>query len=165
MTKRTFPNETPAQAPASIKGISLFPHYTRIFSASHFGPVLKLGARLLLWTMLVAGIGVNIAALQRNPEGIPAWTTIVSRATDILGTADAATTETGSPTKTNEAEYLFWTEVINAHPDYRDAHVNAALLAYTLGLMDKTRFHTDKVKELDPNYAGVSQLEDLLSKN
>ncbi|MBI5019791.1 hypothetical protein HZB58_06000 [Candidatus Gottesmanbacteria bacterium] len=165
MTKRTPPIETSPPATAAPEEKGLFPHYTRLFSASRFSPVIKLGGRLLLWIVLIAGIGINIAALHRNPENVPAWTTFVSRAADVLGTTDSTNTDSGSNTKTNEAEYSFWIEVINSHPDYRDAHVNAAILAFKLGLLNEARSHTNKVKELDPNYPGVMQLEDLLSKN
>lgn len=165
MTKRTSPAQLPEPAPVEPEQTGLFPHYTRLFSASRFSPVLRFGGRLLLWVALVAGISINIAALHRTPKGAGAWTTIVSRAANVLGTSDTTNTDIRPNNKDDKAEYSFWIEIINTHPDYRDAHVNAAILAYKLGLTDEARSHANKVKELDPNYPGISLLEDLLSKN
>lgn len=119
----------------------------------------------MLWSVLIAGIGINITLLHRTGEGAPVWTTILSRATNILGAADAVDNSKRDDSGTANDGYLYWAEVTNAHPDYRDAHVNAAIYAYRLGLHEKVLLHVRKVEALDPNYSGLSDLKDLLGEN
>lgn len=61
-----------------------------------------------------------------------------------------------------EKQYAFWQSVAIAKPDYRDAFIRLAALAYQLGKLDESKRWLSQAQTLDPNYPAVQKLSDLL---
>lgn len=138
-----------------------FPHFHRgkpawIFSSLEI---------TLLWTSLAALIAINIFSLQK---GRPAyWDKFVillwsrgykQEARNVLGaTTDLLQTLTRweEEAATFEKKYAFWQTVAGARPDYRDAFVILAALAYQLGKLDEARSWLERAFTLDPNSSTV----------
>lgn len=138
----------------------IFPHYTRLFSANILPAVLRKGGKLILWTLLALSVAANIIILNPGVLPLPLLKSAQIPDNDILGTSD----QIGETQKNKllAEEYRYWTEIIQDHPDYRDAHVHAAIIAHKLGHTEDSRNHLNKVRNLDPNYPEISSLEALL---
>lgn len=54
--------------------------------------------------------------------------------------------------KTLLQNYSHWKQVINEKPDYRDAYITLAVLAYNLRRYDEAISYIDQALTLDPNY-------------
>ncbi len=54
--------------------------------------------------------------------------------------------------------------LLKSHPDYREGWVALAKLEYSLGNTDEVQFAVDKVYEIDPNYKGLQELQNLVMK-
>jgi tetratricopeptide (TPR) repeat protein len=57
-----------------------------------------------------------------------------------------------SQPKTLEANYLFWKEVLEKKPNYRDAFIQAGVFAYEMGNIDTARNLLEQAQTLDPNF-------------
>ncbi len=61
-------------------------------------------------------------------------------------------------------ELSFWQQVINSHPDYRDAYFEVAILEYRLGDTISSKGYLQKAMSLDPNFEKGKELEKVLNK-
>lgn len=126
-----------------------FPHFFRLNSA------------LLLWPALVALIAVNILSLEISRPAY--WDKLVmllwnrgykQEARNVLG---ATTDLVDSLARREEVaaelqkKYAFWQTVANSYPDYRDAFIQLATLAYQLGKFYEARSWLARATFLDPN--------------
>jgi tetratricopeptide (TPR) repeat protein len=64
-----------------------------------------------------------------------------------------------------EADLSFWREIVEAHPDYKDAHLMVASFAYQLGENEEARVAASRALALDPNDQAAQDLRELLEKN
>lgn len=56
-----------------------------------------------------------------------------------------------------KGKYSFWQSVAAAHPDYRDAFISLASLAYQLGNLDEAKIWITKAQTLDPNSPTIQE--------
>lgn len=61
-----------------------------------------------------------------------------------------------------ENSYRYWQTVIKEKPDYRDAYLALAALAYQLGYKTDAKQYVEKIREIDPNLAMSYQLSALV---
>lgn len=61
-----------------------------------------------------------------------------------------------------EEQYIFWQSVAAFKPDYRDAYIQLAYLAYQREKFDEARSWLAKAVTLDPNSLTVQKLRELL---
>ncbi|MEK7119727.1 MAG: hypothetical protein AAB889_04380 [Patescibacteria group bacterium] len=59
-------------------------------------------------------------------------------------------------------DYRYWQTVIKEKPDYRDAYLALAALAYQLGYKTDTKQYVEKIRAIDPGLAIGYQLSRLL---
>lgn len=157
-----------------------FPHFShRIFARLVFSLEIT-----LLWAGLAALIAVNIHALQKSrpahwdrlmmlfesPLSVPRsidlasllWNqghkeearNVLGASTDPLQTLARWEEEAAAL----EKKYAFWQSVASTHPDYRDAFITLASLAYQLGSQDDARGWLAKAQALDPNSLLIQEL-------
>ncbi len=60
--------------------------------------------------------------------------------------------------------YQFWQSVALAHPDYRDAYITLASLAYQLGKTEETKRLLNQAIALDSNNKVAKKFEELIKK-
>lgn len=153
---------TPLLLPAPSSALSrLFPHYTRLFAATTFPRGIRRVVGAFLWVFLIGTIGVNVLAAQ-NAGNLKISIPFVSKS-EVLGESAPQASPFATDTDTMKKRYDYWEDVLRSNPDYRDAHYQAALIAYQLGKTEELKRHTEKVRELDPNFPGLSALEALIS--
>lgn len=58
----------------------------------------------------------------------------------------------------------YWQQILASHPDYRDAYVQLAALAYGEGNLTQSHAYLLKAQTLDPNNAAVNRLTAFTSK-
>lgn len=161
-----------------------FPHFShRIPSRIFFSLELP-----LLWFGLTALIVINILSLQKGrpiywnklmmlfetPLSAPRHVDLATllwqlgnkrEARDVLG---ATTTSAGTLAKWEQEEnkiveqYIFWQSVAVSKPDYRDAYIQLAYLAYQREKFAEARAWLAKAVTLDPNSISVQKLRELL---
>ncbi len=56
-----------------------------------------------------------------------------------------------------QENYAFWQSVATAKPDYRDAYITLATLAYQMGKSEESRAWLTKAQSLDPNSPTVQE--------
>jgi len=56
-----------------------------------------------------------------------------------------------APQADTEEQFLYWEQLTKEKPDYRDAYIKAASLAFMLGKGQKAREFANKALALDPN--------------
>ena len=125
--------------------------------------LLRGAGKTALWLILILCILANLAItnpsvtiyINRAIKRLGFTTAPAQKSTAILGASDAQITDMGA----QQNKYDYWQDTITNHPDYRDGHYMAAILAYQMGNITLSRAHLDKVKNLDPNFPGTSQLE------
>lgn len=61
-----------------------------------------------------------------------------------------------------ENEYHTWKGIIAAHPDFRDAYIQASLLALTLGETSEAKQLLEQARTLDPNFTPLKRLRESL---
>lgn len=165
MNKRDSSSSNGVNQPS--KGIHL-PQFTRLFPASFSKRFFSVVIKGAIWTLLLFLLVTNVAlshggfasyfetALRRISHG-------VTTRSNVLGTTSSGSE--ASPTIDDlRKQYAHWEKIVEELPDYRDGHFTLATLAYQLGDMDESRKHLMKVKEMDPNFPGLAQLEELLAK-
>lgn len=57
-----------------------------------------------------------------------------------------------------EKDYRYWQSIIKEKPDYRDAYVSLATIAYQLGYKTDAKQYVEKIREIDPGLAINKQL-------
>ncbi len=115
------------------------------------------------WLILILCILANLAItnpsvtiyINRAIKHLGFTTAPAQKSTAILGASDAQITDT----ERLQSKYDYWRDIVASHPDYRDGHYMAAIIAYQMENITLSRAHLDKVKNLDPNFPGTSQLE------
>lgn len=145
-----------------------FPHFLRGKPARLFFGL----EIMLLWGGLAALIAVNILMLQKaSPTH---WDRLVmflwnrgykQEARNVLGaTTDLLQTlaEQEEEAAGLEKKYAFWQSVASARPDYRDAFITLASLAYQLAKPDEARAWLARARALDPNSPIIQELSQLL---
>lgn len=81
---------------------------------------------------------------------------------NILG-AQSKTSDTESAYDHTKQAYEYWKTVVATRQDYRDGYYVLALLSYQLNKTEESIMYLQKVKDIDPNYSGIHELEDLLT--
>jgi len=81
----------------------------------------------------------------------------------VLGTTNEASRAIPTIEELKQ-QYAHWEKIVNELPDYRDGHFTLATLAYQLGDINASLEHLMKVKQMDPNFPGLIQLEKLLEQ-
>ncbi len=62
-----------------------------------------------------------------------------------------------------EENQRYWKEIVKDYPDYRDAYIQLASIAYEKGNKDEAREYIKSAVALDPNNPIVKKLEDFIS--
>ncbi len=164
-----------------------FPHISRIFSAKAFSRV----GTLVLWILLLALISFNIFLWSTNPLAysnnlIDVFThpfsapvhenlaqtlqrggkqTLASREFALVAELSPVLgAETTAKAQRREAETVYWQKILISHPDYRDAYVQLAALAYGEGNLTQSHAYLLKAQFLDPNNPKVNRLAAFTSK-
>jgi hypothetical protein len=83
---------------------------------------------------------------------------IVTELSPVLG---ASTTE---KMQREEAETIYWQQILTSHSDYRDAYVQLASLSWREGKLSRAHAYLLKAQILDPNNATVNRLVNFTSK-
>ncbi len=120
--------------------LQVFPQIIRIFSAT------------LLWLTLITLITVN----TMNVSGV---------STDVLGVFSSYQEERNQrllESKKAREDYHFWQGVVREKPDYRDAYITLAALAYQLSKPEEAKEYLVQATSLDPNSQIVEKLSSLL---
>lgn len=60
-----------------------------------------------------------------------------------------------------ENELNYWQEIVADKPDFRDAYLQMAAIAYQLRRLDEAKAYIDKARKLDPNFEPAKKLEEL----
>jgi hypothetical protein len=143
------------------------PRSTPFFSVLRVSTSLGTWMRFVGWASLSIVLVVNIAT--RIPLHIPKqmYTLLTLlypsqnnlKPANVLGATNAPSMEEqrGALEKT----YAYWQSVAEQHPDYRDAHLMLAQIAFTLGENDKVRAHVERAKQIDPNAVVINYFADL----
>lgn len=139
------------------------------FQFPHF---FRLNPALFLWPALIALIAINILSLQKSRPAywdkfvILLWNrgykqearSVLGATTDLVQTLERREVEAAD----FEKQYAFWQSVASAHPDYRDAFISLASLAYQLGNRDEARAWLSRAQALDPTFPIIEKLGRLL---
>lgn len=64
----------------------------------------------------------------------------------------------------DQSQYLFWKTAAENNPQYRDAYIQLAIHAYTLGKNGEAYEALLKASELDPNSETILSLEKIIAK-
>lgn len=153
--------QTPLLLPAPTSLYSrLFPQYTRLFAASPFFNRIRRVTGVMLWILLACTIGINMVAAQRDGR-LSVSLPFFADKPSVLGESASTLMPNLAERSMLERQYAYWTEVLHDNPDYRDAHYQAALIAYQLGDKEKLQAHVEQMRNIDPNFGGIGQLEAL----
>jgi len=170
------------------ESLLFFPKFPRFFSQASPSRVGTLLKRTVLWSILIALIGINIAifrpnffllfiqktGLSKNPSVKQIQYAVTQNQQSMLGQVLRVTNVLGvtSPTDNQKKlrqeyeeslrKYQKWQKIVALHEDYRDGYFKLATLAYQLNKTSESRFYLQKVRLLDPNYPGIESLEKLL---
>lgn len=140
-----------------------FPHFPQLKNARLF-----FGLEMaILWSSLAALIAINILSLQKSRPAhwdkfvILLWSrgykqearSVLGATTDQLQTLERQEEEAASL----EKKYAFWQTVVAARPDYRDAYITLATVAYQLGNLDKARAWLTRAQALDPTSPTIQE--------
>lgn len=143
---------------------------------------------VFLWTGLAALITLNILSVQKGhpaywdklmmlfeaPLSVPRHVDLASllwqrgdkqEARDVLGVSTTSLKTLAKweqEEKKIEEQYIFWQSVAASKPDYRDAYIQLAYLAYQLEKFDEARAWIAKAVTLDPNSLPVQKLRGYL---
>ncbi len=162
MSKSPKQKSAPLLLPAPSSSFSrFFPHYTRLIAAHPFWTRVRRTAGFLFWLLLAGTITINIIALRGTGRlfvSIP----FLADTPAVLGESVAPSPSDVPDRGKLEKLYAYWLEVLQSNPDYRDAHVQAALIAFQLGNKEALITHLSAIKEIDPNFEGISLLEALV---
>lgn len=145
-----------------------FPHFSQLKNARLFFGL----EIMLLWGGLAALIAVNILMLQKARPAhwdkfvILLWSrgykqeahSVLGATTDLLQTLARQEEEAASL----EKKYAFWQTVASARPDYRDAFISLASLAYQLGNLEEARAWLSRAAALDPTSPTIEKLSAFL---
>jgi tetratricopeptide (TPR) repeat protein len=144
------------------------PQFTRLFSALSPKRVFFIAIKSIAWILLLFLIGTNIA-LSHHEVALYFENTIRkilsknTTQTNVLGTTNEASRAIPTIEELKQ-QYAHWEKIVNELPDYRDGHFTLATLAYQLGDINASLEHLMKVKQMDPNFPGLIQLEKLLEQ-
>lgn len=165
MNKRDpSPNHSEGQPPKS----NYLPQFTRFFSAPLAKRLFSMSIKGAIWTLLLFLLLTNVALSNR---GVASYFEATFRRIsgggakqpNVLGTTSKSSN--ASPTIGDlKKQYDHWEKIVAELPDYRDGHFALATLAYQLGDTDASMQHLMIVKEMDPNFPGLKQLEAVLVK-
>jgi tetratricopeptide (TPR) repeat protein len=164
-----------------------FPHIPRIFTAR----ILSWVGNLCLWILLLALISFNIFIWSTNSlaysnnlidifthpfsalvhENLAqtlqrsGWQTLADRELALVAElSPVLSAETTAKEQRREAETIYWQKILISHPDYRDAYIQLAAIAYQEGNLTQTHAYLTQAQNLDPNNVAVTRLADFTSK-
>lgn len=55
-----------------------------------------------------------------------------------------------------------WLDVVKTHPDYRDAYMHVAALAYQLKRIDEAKIYLNQALKIDPNFKPALELQKII---
>lgn len=150
-----------------------FPHFIRENTArplryALFG--LRWGALVLLLAITV--VRLNIIAPGALPMGIQstlremgATLARTPGVASVLGVATGENEKTEALLRQEQEERLaYWQEIADVHPNYPDAQLMVAAIAYELGEDDTARMAASRALALDPNNTQAMRIRELLEK-
>lgn len=150
-----------------------FPHFIRENTArpircALFG--LRWGALALLLAITV--VRLNLIAPDKLPPNIQrslvemgATLARTPGVASVLGVATGANEQKEALLRQErEGDLAYWQEIADAYPNYPDAHLMVAAIAYELGNDDMARMAASRALALDPNSAEALGLRELLEK-
>jgi len=130
------------------------PHYSRILPAPT-----TIVTSVVRWIILITAFYINIQALRSAPfvkVSLPPKENTTSLSYRVLGVTDSTSLE---------QEYLYWKQIINQKPEFRDGLIQSAILAYKLNHVEEARVYAHKALLLDPNNSTIQSLLTLLKPN
>lgn len=145
-----------------------FPHFShRIHARLLFGLEMT-----LLWGGFAALIAVNVFFIQKSRPAhwdklvMLLWNrgykqearSVLGATTDLLQTLARQEDEAAGL----EKKYAFWQTVASSRPDYRDAFITLAALAYQLGKTEEARSWLTRAFTLDPNSPVIQKFSTLI---
>lgn len=146
-----------------------FPHVSRKFSAKLF----SYSQNSLLWACLTVLFAINVfarinltpsywgkleatllqpfsaASHQRLAQEF--WMQGLRDAAQKEAVLGASTEKLEELSENLEQKYNYWQSVVLTHPDYRDAYIILASLAYQLGKIEEAKKYLNQAIMLDPN--------------
>ncbi len=150
-----------------------FPHFIRENTArplryALFG--LRWGALAVLLAITV--VRLNLVSPEMLPQSVRRplveMGASLARAPGVaavLGVATGANEEAAAVRRSErEGDLAFWQHVAESHPNYTDAHLMVATIAYELGLDDTARLAASRALALDPNSVEAVRLRELLEE-
>lgn len=157
---------------------SRFPQYPRLFSASIFAASQHAMVKTIYWALFVGLLAINTYAIgQRIPRSAfsylktkvsisPQLSVAIDRLSSVFSTRTTHTSVLGEAQEHPDPSFesltrahSYWQNIVGSHPDYRDGYFNLAIIAYRMNNFPDARMYVKKVKELDPNYIPVLELE------
>jgi len=156
----------------------LFPHISRIFSASLWLLLLALiSFNISVWITKPLAYSDNIFQIFTHPFSALAhedlaqtlWNSgartraslelaIVAELSPVLGA------QTSALAQREAAHMKYWQDTAANLPDYRDAYIQLASLSYREGNLTQAHAYLLKAQILDPNNATVNHLVSVTSK-
>ncbi len=123
-----------------------FPHISRFFSAS------------VLWGLLLAFVGLNAFAAANYPLAYSD-----KLFSEALGREITVSQVLGATAK-DEQHRDYWKQIVKEHPDYRDAYIALAYIAYKEGETQEAVSYIHEASDLDPNNPTVEALVKFISQ-
>lgn len=164
MNKR---DTTPSKNEDETVKHTFLPQFTRLFSANYIKRIFSFTIQSLIWVALLFLLAANVllshSGIATYVENSLRTLSQSTKTTNVLGTTSDKIEE--SPTAEDlKNQYARWNKIVDELPDYRDGHFVLATIAYQLGDTGASRKHLMKVKDMDPNFPGLFQLEALLGQ-
>ncbi len=167
-------------------------HFTRFILATAIRPSVAKWMRLSLWGGMAILLVLNVAIRFNYPPLMQkAYSTLnrllvaqglwrqgdvklakdelrklnVNTKSNVLGETTSEPSPFSAWQKENDKlnnQIKYWEEVVSNHPDYRDAYLAIAKLAYGLNRQDVVSDNLRKAQMLDPNGLSIKAFEGLI---
>ncbi len=155
-----------------------FPHISRIFSASLWLLLFTLVSfNIFIWSTKPLAYSNKVFQIFTHPGSALAhedlaqtlWNsgartrashefTLIAELSPVLGA------QTSAQAQREAAQMKYWQDTAANYPNYRDAYVQLAALAYREGNLTQAHAYLLKAQILDPNNDTVNRLADFTSK-
>jgi hypothetical protein len=151
-----------------------FPHISRIFSASLWLLLFTLVSfNIFIWSTKPLAYSDKVFQIFTHPFSAATHETlaqvltgssaqreraIVAELSPVLGA------QTSAAAQREAAHMNYWQDAAANYPDYRDAYIQLAALAYREGNLTQAHAYLLKAQILDPNNPTVNRLTDFTSK-
>jgi hypothetical protein len=141
---------------------SLLPQFTRFIPAIAIGRSLTRWSTFGLWSAMISLFILNVV-IRINPllAKVP-----ISNNSQVLGKSTEQSQESTLQEKRDalEKEYAYWKSIAMEYPQYKDAFIHLAAVAYSLNKSNEVRVYLEKASALDPNGDVLSHFKLLLAK-